>query len=274
MRTKDYKNLDSDPRGDWASVDLTGQIGHATPEQFKPLRTLDGREISPPRNRCWAISQLEFTALEKDKRIWWGVKGTARPRRKKFLFEAELMSSWTWLPNAEVGHNQEATKELDEVLHDLSGFDMNPKPTRLLRRLLSIGAHSNSLILDSFAGSGTTAHAIQLLNEQGGDRRFLLIEMIPDVARSVTAKRLERIGAHFRYCTLGETLFTADGMISGEVTRERLAHHVWFTETGEPLPHAVPESPLIGEHNGKAIALIEGPLTVRSLRDLPPARTA
>ena len=89
QRSKDYKNPDKDERGDWASVDLTGQTGHATAEQFKPLVTLDGRQIPPAKNRCWAISQSEFSLLEKDNRIWFGKKGTAKPRRKRFLFEAE-----------------------------------------------------------------------------------------------------------------------------------------------------------------------------------------
>ena len=155
-----------------------------------------------------------------------------------------------------------------ELTNHGDDVDMNPKPTRLLQRILSIGANDHSLILDSFAGSGTTGQAVHMLNQISGSRKFILVEMKPTIARTITAVRLKNAGVPFRYCTLGESLFTGDGMISGDVTRERLAHHLWFTETGEPLPYAISDGSLIGIHHGSAVHVVEGTLTVRTLRDL------
>jgi adenine-specific DNA-methyltransferase len=87
VRTKDFKNPDNDSRGVWASVDLTGQVGHATPEQFYEIVTPNGKKIRPPANRCWALAERTFQELMLDGRIWFGKEGDSRPRQKKFLSE-------------------------------------------------------------------------------------------------------------------------------------------------------------------------------------------
>ena len=129
------------------------------------------------------------------------------------------------------------------------------------------------MILDSFAGSGTTGHAVMQLNkEDGGNRRFILVEMDENICRNVTAERLKRVcngytkpngerveglGGGFRYCELGEPLFAADGSIRKEVSFSDLARHVFFTETGEPLPSDVTgKSPLLGISKGTAVYLL------------------
>ncbi len=169
------------------------------------------------------------------------------------------------------------------------------KPSDFLTELLSFATGKDSIILDSFAGSGTTGHAVLKLNQlDSGNRRFILIEMEPDIAQPVAAERLKRViqgygdveglGGGFRYCTLGETLFNAGGQLrQGVVTFDDLARHVFFTETGAPLPaDFAGDSPLVGVHNGTAIYLLyngilddvrpdSGNVLTRALlADLPP----
>jgi adenine-specific DNA-methyltransferase len=110
-RTGQYKNPDNDSRGVWASVDITGQTGHATPSQFYEIVTPSGECYPPPAGRCWALAENTFKQLVADNRIWFGVDGSSRPRQKKFLSEVDGANVWTWWANTEVGHNQEASKE-------------------------------------------------------------------------------------------------------------------------------------------------------------------
>ena len=287
-RQNDFKNPDNDPRGSWASVDLTGQTGHATPEQFYEVLAPSGIAIKPPRNRCWALAEKTFKGLVADNRIWFGKDGSSRPRLKKFLLESEGANTWTWWANEEVGHNQEATKELLEVLGASDASFETPKPTRLIQRILQIATDKDSLILDSFAGSGTTGHAVLKQNaEDGGNRRFILVEMDEHIAQNVTAERVRRVaqgytnakgeaapglGSGFQFCRLSaEPLFKADGPIRSDVSFTQLAEFVWFMETGtgfqippnSPLTKGgVSEgrggilSPLLGLHQGRAVFLL------------------
>lgn len=208
-RKLDYKNPDNDPRGPWASVDITGQTGHATEEQYFEVPTPAGRKLKPPKGRCWTIAEKTLLALIADGRVWFGKDGNARPRVKKFLSESEGAPIWTWWPNSEVGHNQEATKELAEILGAPDVFD-NPKPVRLIRRLLEIASEPGDVVLDSFGGSGTTAHASLVLeSEQRGPRTFILVQMPFDtkeheaakfnICEKVTAERVRRVIAGYKF---------------------------------------------------------------------------
>ncbi len=149
----------------------------------------------------------------------------------------------------------------------------NPKPTKLLYRVFQLATDPDDLILDSFAGSGTTGHAVLSLNKQdGGNRRFILVEMEPKIARDITAERVRRVaqgyknakgeqveglGGGFRYCELGEALFDESGKIRETVSFSDLARHVYFTETGEPLPRErVTKSPFLGECREVGIYLL------------------
>ena len=163
-----------------------------------------------------------------------------------------------------------------------------PKPRSLIQTLLRQTTSGDDIVLDSFAGTGTTAHAVLALNkEDGGKRRFILVEMGPDIAHNITAERLRRViegytwkdtrgnekreealGGGFRYCTLGPTLFDAEGHIRAEVSFDELARHVFFVETGEPLPtrNGRRRSPLLGVVNGLAVYLLfNGVLKDKSL---------
>lgn len=176
-RASEYKNPDNDPRGKWASVDITGQTGHATESQFYTITTPAGIEYTPPIGRCWALSKETFNDLVKDNRIWFGADGTSRPRKKNFLSEVDGVNAWTWWTNKEVGHNQEAAKELKELLGAADIFD-NPKPTKLLSKIFEIATKENDIILDFFAGSGTTGHSVvKLNNQQLAHRKFILVQI-------------------------------------------------------------------------------------------------
>jgi adenine-specific DNA-methyltransferase len=165
------------------------------------------------------------------------------------------------------------TNELKELFPESRRpFDF-PKPTGLLEELLSFTTSGDDVVLDSFAGSGTTGHALLRLNQADGQKRkFILIEMKPTIARTLTAERVRRategyanaqgkhiegLGGGFRFCELGEPLFDADGKIRETVTFADLARHVYFTETGEPLPSdAALNTPFLGVSRGVGIYLL------------------
>lgn len=145
----------------------------------------------------------------------------------------------------------------------------NPKDHEVLARLIRYVTGPNDIILDSFGGSGTSAHAILQINSdtEGSERRFILVEMLPEVAMDITSERIRRVitgvpgvpglGGGFRFCKLGTGLFDDAGNIAGEVKFSDLAAHVFFSETGVPIPkRAKTDNPLLGVHNGKAVYLL------------------
>lgn len=150
-------------------------------------------------------------------------------------------------------------------------FDF-PKPIELIEELLSFTTGGDDIVMDSFAGSGTTGQAVFSLNKADGQRRrFVLTEMKPSIAREITAERLRRVsdgysrgsgasvpglGGGFRYATVGKSLFAANGHINPEVTFAEMARFVWFMETGTPLATKTPSSPLLGVHEGRAVYLL------------------
>ena len=163
------------------------------------------------------------------------------------------MVPWTWWPHDEVGHTDEAKKEIITVLGDADSFD-TPKPTRLIKRILQIATDPNDLILDSFAGSGTTAHAVLNMNKaDGGNRKFILVEMM-DYADSITAERVKRVidgygegkkavegtGGNFSYYELGPVLLLPNGNLNEEVGPQKIREYVYYMETKEPLPAEQP----------------------------------
>jgi adenine-specific DNA-methyltransferase len=175
------------------------------------------------------------------------------------------------------GHTDTARKDLREVLFDVSSASdfATPKPAQLIQRVLQITTDKDSLILDSFAGSGTTGHAVLKQNaEDGGTRKFILVEMDTNIAKNVTAERVKRVsqgytnakgdavpglspaGGGFQFCTLSaEPLFTPQGQIRDDVTFAQLAEFVWFAETGTGFT-GNGTSPLLGTHEGRAIYLL------------------
>ena len=166
---KNYKNPDNDPRGPWASTDFTAQGWR--PNQMYKLVTPGGVEYEPPPGRCWANVESEFKRLLAEGGMWFGKDGRARPRVKNYLSEATGVSAWTWWSNSEVGHNQESKKEIIELFGAVDAF-ATPKPERLLRRVLEIATNPGDLVLDSFAGSGTTGAVAHKMG-----RRWIMVEL-------------------------------------------------------------------------------------------------
>ena len=269
-----YKNPDKDLRGVWKTSDLSARNFYS--EGTYSVTSPSGRVIeAPPKGRYWTISKERFEKLNQDNRIWWGKDGNAIPQIKRFLHEVKdgIVPQTMWFYN-EVGHTQEAKKELLELVDFDSSDDVfiTPKPTRLIQRILQIATDPNSLILDSFAGSGTTGHAVLKQNaEDGGTRRFILVEMDEHIARAVTAARVKRVangytnakgqtidglGDGFQFCRLSaEPLFAADGQVREDVTFAQLAEFVWFVETGTGFAGKA-DSPLLGVHEGRAVYLL------------------
>ena len=160
---KEYKNPDNDPRGPWVSRDFSAQ-GHR-PNQMYKIVTPTGAEYYPPEGCCWKNVEDVFLSQLKEGRFWFGEDGKGVPRRKNYLSETKGRQSWTWWPNDEVGHTQEAKREVIEILGESEVFD-TPKPTRLIERMLRIATNPGGLVLDSFAGSGTTAQAVLALKRK------------------------------------------------------------------------------------------------------------
>jgi adenine-specific DNA-methyltransferase len=176
-RIDSYLNPDNDKRGQWASVDMTGMTARAPKTQYYDVELPSGRKIGPPPGRSWGLAESTFHDLKKDNRIWFGANGDNVPRIKKFLSESEGQVVPTIWDLAEVGSNDEAKKEINDILEKSDVFD-TPKPTRLLKRIIQISTNPDSLILDFFAGSGSTGDAVVQLNaEDGGNRKFLLVQI-------------------------------------------------------------------------------------------------
>ncbi len=273
-QTGRYKNPDNDPRGPWKAMDYTCRYtADERPNLYYPIvQPNTGEEILPKRTRVWAMSRGVYEKHLAESRIWWGVNGkNTVPALKNFISEIQQgMMPVSLLKYEVVGHTDEAAKELRELV---PWIKFTPKPTRLIQHLLKIATDKDSLILDSFAGSGTTGHAVLKQNaEDGGNRKFILVEMDENIARNVTSERVRRVaqgytntkgeqveglGGGFRYCELGEPLFDEGGKIRETVRFADLARHVYFTETGEPLPRErVTKSPFIGACRGVGIYLL------------------
>ena len=175
-----YRNPDNDPRGDWLSVPAIAQAGHATASQFYELETPDGRRLQPPHGQAWRYTQSKMAAEIADGRVWFGAKGTGVPRLKRFLSESRqgLMPSTLWSAQ-DVGANEDGKDQLTADVGEPGLFD-NAKPVGLIKRIvqLSTAVDEGDIVLDFFAGSGTTATAVfEQNNEDGGDRSVLLVQL-------------------------------------------------------------------------------------------------
>jgi len=170
-----YKNLNNDPKGRWRAVPMTAQ--GFRPNQMYEIVTPSGARHTPPEGRCWSTVESQFLKLKEEGRIYFGKDGSAQPGVIRYLSQVEGLVPWTWWPSSEVGHTDEARKEIREIFGTQTVYD-TPKPLRLLKRVLEIGAGNDGIVLDFFAGSGTTAQAIMLLNaKDGGKRRFVLVQL-------------------------------------------------------------------------------------------------
>jgi site-specific DNA-methyltransferase (adenine-specific)/adenine-specific DNA-methyltransferase len=268
----DFKNPDNDPRGAYVTDPLKGK---ATASERPNLHDYNMEQPGtknvwrPDPAKGWITDRIGYERLLTESRIWWPPNpSTGWPRKKRFLTETqERMPASSFWPEFKT---QSGARELDGVLDErVFAF---PKPLALVQRIVSYCAPSGCTVLDSFAGSGTTAHAVLRQNlEDGGNRQFILVEMDEGIARNVTAERVRRVvqgytnakgqdvpglGGGFQFCRLSaEPLFDAQGQIRGDVAFAQLAEFVWFAETG--TGHAgQADSPLLGIHEDRAIYLL------------------
>jgi len=179
-RTEDadnrYQNPDNDPRGVWQSDNFS--VGPRIIEKVYEITTPSGRKVLPPEGRCWLLTQKRYDEFVKDNRIWYGSEGNGVPRIKRFLSEVKAgitpMTLWKYV---EVGHSQDATQKLKQ-LFDGNDFFEYPKPVGLIQRCLELYSNEDSIILDFFSGSATTAHAVMQLNaEDGGNRKYICVQL-------------------------------------------------------------------------------------------------
>lgn len=242
-QAKNYKNPDNDPRGDWTSSDCTAQAGHGTANQFYVLHAPNGQEYKLSSGRCWLYTESVMQEKIRENRIWFGTNGKSFPRKKTYLSESKGQTPWTWWTNKEVGHNQEAKKEILALFGE-SPFE-TPKPERLIQRVLEIATNPGDLVLDSFLGSGTTAAVAQKMG-----RRWIGIEM-GDHAYTHCKTRLDKVidggdaggvtkatgwqgGGGYRFYELAPTLILRDAfgeaVISDKYNAEQLAAAVALHE--------------------------------------------
>ncbi|WP_375683816.1 MULTISPECIES: site-specific DNA-methyltransferase [unclassified Bartonella] len=240
-----YKNPDNDPRGPWKSGDLS--VKRVTPKDIYEIITPSGRKVMPPNGRSWAMNKKKFFELLNDNRIWFGPTGSNVPSLKRFLSEVKNgMVSMTIWPYQEVGHNQDAKKEA-KVFNSDSVFT-TPKPERLMERIIQLATNPSDLVLDSFAGSGTTGAVAHKMG-----RKWIMIELgehchthiIPRLKQVIDGTDQGGIsksvnwqgGGGFRYYRLAPSLLQKDPwgqwIISREynaaMLSEAMCKHMGFT---------------------------------------------
>lgn len=229
-----YKNLDNDERGPWKATDFS--VKTYTPNCDYPIVTPSGRVVNPPPSRCWVVNEKRFQELVEDNRIWFGKDGGNVPSVKKFLSEVKdgsvSLTIWTY---EEVGHNQDAKKEVKEF-NNLEPFG-TPKPEKLIERILTLATNPNDLVLDSFLGSGTTAAVAHKMGRRWigielGDHAFThcqprLVKVVDGEQGGISKSVNWQGGGGFRYFKLAPTLLTEDKwgnlVINPEYNAEMLA---------------------------------------------------
>ena len=259
-QNKFYKHDDNDGRGLWRpdnvlvkSFSETGVFGIVNPN--------NGIIHFPPKGSCYRFNEEKSKKMLSENRFYFGKDGRGKPQQKRYLSEVNdgIVPQTLW-KYEDVSHSQEGKKQLNQII-DGNVFD-TPKPFQLIERILQIATDKDSIILDSFAGSGTTAHAVLNLNKaDGGNRKFILVEM-EDYAETITAERVKRVikgykvsptggdlegatGGDFSYYELGESLFDEDRNLNENLPVATLRDYIWYVETKRPL---TPEGETIKEN--------------------------
>ncbi|MBI4329861.1 MAG: site-specific DNA-methyltransferase [Chloroflexi bacterium] len=297
-----YSNPDQDPRGDWKPGDLSARNPYSKGKYS--IKCPGGRMIlGPPPGNYWRYSEDSLRRLDKDRRIWWGEDANQVPAIKRFLSEVKQglvpETIWTY---GEVGHTQEAKKELLQIFpNDYREFT-TLKPTKLIERILRLSTdpEEETLVLDSFAGTAPSAQATLSLNaKDGGNRRFILVEC-EDYADSITAERVRRViigapqakdealrnglGGTFSFFELGKPI-ELESILEGPdlPTYNELARYVFYTATGEEFDDSAVnrETRFIGESRNCQVFLFYEPdieklkslaLTLEVAEALPPLK--
>jgi adenine-specific DNA-methyltransferase len=245
QQTKQFRNPDNDVRGAWKADNFTA--AGFRPNQMYEIMLPSGRKVTPPSGRCWRVTKEGFDKFTADKRMYYGPNGESLPALKRFLSEMEGMVPWSWWPHTEVGHSQEAKKESYLIFGADNAF-ATPKPERMLERIIHIATNRGDLVLDSFAGSGTTGAVAHKMG-----RRWIMVEL-GEHAHTHIVPRLKKVvdgddkggvteatgwqgGGGYRYFRLAPSLLEADKwgrwIISKEynapMLAEALCKHMGFT---------------------------------------------
>ncbi|MFZ5655767.1 MAG: site-specific DNA-methyltransferase [Pseudomonadota bacterium] len=282
-----YKNPDNDPRGPWRADGMSARNYYS--KGTYPVTCPSGRVVpGPPSGRYWVYSEEKFRELDRDGRIWWGADGNNNPAVKRFLSEVKqgVVPQTLWTYDV-AGHTQDAKKQLLDVLRFDSSADVfsTPKPIQLIERILRIATKPDDIVLDFFAGSGTTAHAVAKLNaEDGGNRRFILVSTTeatadePDknLCRDVCAQRVRRVLGGYTNAK-GEAVPGLGGgfayLRARRLPRHRVSRRLGHVQawTALCLMHDVPLAPWPGRGlaTAKGVAYLADfePATLDALRD-------
>lgn len=217
-QAKVYKNPNKHPRGRWRGIPMTAQ--GFRPNQMYEIIAPGGAIHRPPEGRCWSTIEEQFIKLRESGRIYFGKDNNSQPNIIRFLDEVEGFVPWTWWPHEEAGHTDEAKKEMHSLFGKIEAF-ITPKPERLLQRILHIATNPGDLVVDSFAGSGTTGAVAHKMG-----RRWIMIELgehcqthiIPRLQKVIDGEDQGGIskavnwqgGGGFRYYTLAPSLMEQD----------------------------------------------------------------
>lgn len=254
----------SDDRGLYFAADFAGpDDGRKSRPRYDIIHPITGKSCAKPSTGWrWEEPRTKLALAETPPRIHFGPNEKTIPCRKTYLHEVNVE------PFRSVFYTdgRAATLEVERLVG--KGAFAFPKDTNIIAGLIALVSDPDSVVLDSFAGSGTTGHAVLAQNKaDGGNRRFVLIEMEEDVCQDVTVKRIRKaiegygdtpgLGGGFRFCQLANPLFDETGSIADEVRFPDLAAHVFFTETGSPISsRATGRTPLLGVHQNKAVYLL------------------
>lgn len=235
------------PLGKWRPVPLTVSKGLSGGGYTYKIKTPGGKE----HERVWAYPEYSYKKLLEQKRVYFGKDKNGIPQRVIYDFESKGKPTTNYWDN--ISTNKEGKKEIIDIFGNNS-FD-TPKPTELIKKIIKLSTQKDSLILDSFAGSGTTAHAVMQLNneERDSNRKFIMVEMEDAVAKDITAERVKRAIKKydykdgFEYCELDKPLFNEHGQIEETCDFKQFATYIYFTETQTNIDTRKIDDNFIGE---------------------------
>jgi adenine-specific DNA-methyltransferase len=269
---KQYRMDSGDGRGPWRGIPMDVQAGHATASQFYEVTTPAGVTHSPAPGRAWSVSEERMRELIREGRVYFGKDGRGKPNLIRYLSEHTGLVPWTWWPSEEVGHNDEAKKEILRLFPETEAFE-TPKPERLLERVVHVGSDVGDLVLDCFAGSGTAAAVAHKMG-----RRWLAVELSAETVDAFVRPRLCKVvdgedpggitdavswagGGGFTEARVAPSMFEdVDGtvVLSDWVTNGQLAEAV-----AAQLKFTVePDGPFVGRKGRTRLAVLDGMLTM------------
>ncbi|HEY3524975.1 MAG TPA: site-specific DNA-methyltransferase [Nitrososphaeraceae archaeon] len=214
-----YKNANKDPKGAWRSVSFSAQ-GYRPNQMYEIVSPISGKRHRPPEGSCWKVIESEYFRLLSEGRMYFGKNGDAVPSRIQYLKDVEGIVPWTWWPHEEAGHTDESKREIQDLFGKTDTFD-TPKPERLISRIIHIATNPGDIVLDSFAGSGTTGAVAHKMG-----RRWIMVELgehchthiIPRMKKVINGEDQGGIsklvnwegGGGFRYYSLAPSLLEKD----------------------------------------------------------------